>query len=87
MTKKDLEFIMAYAEVHDKMKCTFKEVWDEICKYIDEVTQYWDILPEDEMDSFLDKYHTMKEMKLDDEVKKLVANGESFYAACEEWDI
>ena len=57
MTKKDLEFIMAYAEVHDKMKCTFKEVWDEICKYIDEVTQYWDILPEDEIDSFLDKYH------------------------------
>jgi hypothetical protein len=87
MVKKDLEFICAYAEVHDKSNVPFMTVYGEICNWIDAMGQYYDIPSEDVVDDFLDKYHSMKEYKLDAEIKECIKNGVSFYTACEEWDI
>ena len=87
MVKKDLEFICAFAEVHDRNNVPFMTVYGEICNWMDAMCQYYDILPEDVVDDFMDKYHSMKEYKLDAEIKECIKNGVSFYTACEEWDI
>ena len=42
----------------------------------------------DYIESFMEKYNTMKEYGLDNEVKFHTAVlGDSFFEACEEWDI
>lgn len=84
MNRRELEFIVAYADVYDMMNRPFVEVYDELCEMFDNMpcTQC------DYIESFMEKYNTMKEYGLDNEVKFHTAVlGDSFFEACTEWDI
>lgn len=84
MNRRELEFIIAYADVYDMMNRPFAEVYDELCEMFDNMP----CTPDDYTESFMEKYNTMKEYKLDNEVKAYTCVlGGDFFEACAEWDI
>lgn len=86
MTLKDLQFMLAYAEVHGLMEHPFDEVYTTICNMFDEA--FLAVMSIDEyIDDFMEHYNAMKEHHLEGEVLSAVANGDSFFTACEDWDI
>lgn len=76
---KSINFLLAYADVYGLTKKPLVEVV-ELCS---------DFLNSEEfMDKFLEKYASMKEYKLDYEVKESLKSCDyNFFHACEEWDI
>lgn len=88
--KRDLNFICAYADVYDMQTRPFVEVYDELTKFFKECSETTNgAFNEEEYKSeFLEKYNTMKEYKLDNEVKFYTCVlGDDFFEACAEWDI
>lgn len=90
MTRKDIDFMLAYADVYGMMDRPVYEVWCELTKLYEEGreategTFNW----EEYKNEFLEKYHDMKEYKLDDEIKfYTIILGYDFFQACTEWDI
>lgn len=84
MNKRELEFILAYADVYDMMSRPFTEVYDGLCKMFDNIP----CTPCDYIESFMKKYSAMKEYGLDNEIKfQITVIGDNFFEACEEWDI
>lgn len=84
MTKRDVEFIIAYADVYDMMARPFVEVYDELCEVFNNIP----CTPDVYIEKFMEKYNSMKEYGLDNEVKFYTAVlGYSLFEACEEWDI
>lgn len=76
---KSINFLLAYADVYGLTKNPLVEVV-ELCS---------DFLNSEEfMNEFLEKYDSMKEYKLDYEVKESLKSCDyNFFHACEEWDI
>lgn len=75
---KSSKFLLAYADVYGLTKTPIIEIV-ELCS---------DFLNSEEfMDKFLEKYNSMKEYKLDYEVKESLKSCDNFFQACEEWDI
>lgn len=90
MNKRDLEFMLAYADVYDMMNRPFTEVYDELTKFFDEGREATEgaFNEEEYKNEFLEKYNSMKEYGLDNEVKFHTAVlGDDFFEACREWDI
>lgn len=87
MTHKDLNFLLAYAEVHQLNSQKFTDVVAQASHYLDTTSQYCDISIEEVIDDFLDRYNSMKEYHLDEEAARSMEEGPSFHQACDEWDI
>lgn len=90
MNRRELEFIVAYADVYDMMNRPFAEVYNELTKFFNEGREATEgaFNEEEYKNEFLEKYNTMKEYGLDNEVKFHTAVlGDSFFEACTEWDI
>ena len=84
MDKRELEFIVAYADVYDMMDRPFDEVCDELCELFSDMPY----APHEYMESFMERYNSMKENGLDYEVKYFTnVLGNSFFEACDEWDV
>ena len=62
MNKKDLEFILAYAEVHDLMQMPFAEAFHEVCTYVNDCSEYYDISTDEVVDDFLRSYKLAKSL-------------------------
>lgn len=87
MTHKDLNFLLAYAEVHQLNSQPLTDVVAQASHYLNCTSQYCDISIEEVIDDFLDRYNSMKEYHLDEEVARSMEEGLSFHQACDEWDI
>lgn len=90
MNKRDLEFMLAYADVYDMMNRPFVEVYDELTKFFDEGREATEgaFNEEEYKNEFLEKYNLMKEYKLDNEIKfHCAVLGDDLFEACREWDI
>ena len=88
--KRDLNFICAYADVYGMKNRPFIEVYKELIKFFNEGREATEgaFNEEEYKNEFLEKYNTMKEYKLDDEVKSYTCvPGGDFFEACAEWDI
>lgn len=84
MNKRELEFIVAYADVYDMMSRPFTEVYDVLCKMFDNIP----CTPCDYIETFMKKYSAMNEYGLYIEIKfQITVIGDNFFEACEEWDI
>lgn len=84
MNRRDLKFIIAYADVYDMMDRPFDEVYDELCEMFDNMP----CTPDDYIESFMKKYSAMNEYGLYIEIKfQITVLGDSFFEACEKWDI
>lgn len=90
MNRRELEFIIAYADVYGMMARPFVEVYNELTKFFIEGREATEgaFNEEEYKNEFLEKYNTMKEYKLDNEVKAYTCVlGGDFFEACAEWDI
>ena len=87
MTKKDLEFIIAFAKVHGEQKKPVTEVIQHIQDELDVYSEYYDTSDVAYIDMFMEKYNAMNEHMLMYEVMEEMANGATFFEACREWDI
>lgn len=78
MNKLTLNFLIAYADVHNLQDKPVADVIEETL----------DFLNSDEfMEDFLEHYYLMKHYHLDYEVKECISCGMNFWEACREWDI
>lgn len=89
MNKRDLDFILAYAEVYAMMERPFSEVYKEITEFFNDALESTDgeFSVEGYKDDFLMSYNAMKEYHLEDDIQREMLSGESFFSACREWDI
>lgn len=90
MEKRDLDFMCAFAEMHDMENKPFNEVYKEICSYISSFTGQYDdgsVDPEVVRDCFMASYESMKKYHLDEEIKKSMKAGMTFFEACADWDV
>lgn len=78
MNKLTLNFLIAYADVHNLQDKPVADVIEETL----------DFLNSDEfMKDFLEHYSLMKHYHLDCEVKGCILCGMNFWEACREWEI
>ena len=78
MNKLTLNFLVAYADVHNLQDQPVADVIEETL----------DFLNSDEfMEDFLEHYYLMKHYQLDHEVNGCISCGMNFWEACREWDI
>lgn len=87
MTKRDLEFICAFADVYELGNVPFMMVYKQICEWLEEYPAYYDCEVEDIIEDFMNHYDDMKKLYLDWEIKQCIKNGDTFFNACREWDI
>lgn len=88
MRKKDLRFLLAFAESRGIMSLTFEEVYHKACIYIDECCQYYDIMPDEEIDRFLETWEEIKpHTNLMYEVMEERHTDATLEQAMYEWDI
>lgn len=89
MTKKDLEFILAYAECYGLRNKSVVGVYN-IIKHdadIDDTMQYYDIDIDAYIDSFLDTYKAIKILGFEAECFTLMKSGYTIWMAAENWNI
>lgn len=87
MTKKDLQFMLAYAEVHELMNAPFYEVYEDICRLFGDEGFASTLTPDEYIDDFMEHYNAMKENHLENEIHETMHLGYPFFGACQEWDI
>lgn len=78
MNKRDLQFLLIYAEVYELKNQPVTKVIELAIDYLNS---------NEMMYSFIESYHLMKDYHLEAEVKACIANGDTFLDACREWDI
>ena len=78
MKKRDLQFLLIYAEVYELKNQPVTEVIELAIDYLNS---------DEMMNSYLESYHLMKYYHLEPEIKFCIANGDTFLGACREWDI
>lgn len=79
MLKRDLEFLLAFADIEGLNDKPVTEVIELALDYLNS---------DGYMDDYIAKYKLMKQYHLDAEVKTLVRYaGYTFWEACEDWDI
>lgn len=85
MDKKMLTFLLAYAEVHNKMSASVTSVITEVNNIFDELAQYYDSdeAIESYVEEFMDHYHAMKRWGLDEDVRQwMEETGDNFFTTC-----
>lgn len=94
MRRKYLEFMSAWAEVHNMQNETVENCHKAIEKWFIEIlgmhhrrARRWHTTAWSNCNIFMIRYKDMKKYNLDDEIQKEMSTGLNFFQACEEWDI
>lgn len=94
MKQKYLEFMLAWAEVHNMQNETVENCYKAIEKWLVENTglhhgraRYWHAGSWYYCNIFMIRYKDMKKYNLDAEIQKEMSSGLNFFQACAEWDI
>lgn len=81
-----IAFLLAYADVHDKMQSPVMEVLEELNNKFNELQEFYSSKEEAEeayIEEFMDHYQAMKEYGLEEDVKTWMHNtGDNFFTTC-----
>lgn len=88
MEPRDLQFILAYSEMHGLLDSPWEEVVNHLCEMFTEEGFSAVMDPEEYIKNFMYSYNFMKETHIEDEIRNIMKEGnESFLSACLIWDL
>lgn len=86
-----VKFLLAYADVHDKMNSPVTEVLDELNNKFDRLQEFYssrESAVELYIERFMDDYQAMKDWNLEGDIKAwMKETGDDFFTSCIEFDI
>lgn len=86
-----IAFLLAYADVHDKMNSPVTKVLEELNHKFDDLQRFYssrESAMKLYIERFMDDYQAMKDWKLEEDIKAwMKETGDDFFTACCEFDI